>query len=178
MRVAVDIDNVTLEWQYHWADLYQHQFDVEIPLARLATWDACLTETVFESMAEFYEWFNEADGWRTQPFVPGVQGALRWIGKMPDCRFLFVTARPPSGERAALALAGQFQVPVEFRNDLSKRLVRADIWVDDSPEVLADLAAAGKRAIRFVRPWNEGSPATYSAGNWPDVMSYIKGEMS
>lgn len=193
MRIAIDLDNVAVEWQYHWMVLYNQWFGTELTKADGDSWDACTTKTHFNSMDEFYRWFESADGWKTQPFVPGAQGFLYNLDRI--CKdsagihsYLFVTSRPtPAGKLAAKDLAASlYGSQVAFADDNSKQQQNADIWIDDSPAVLASLEQAGKKSIRFNRPWNsvryvngfplEGvsdAPSTYSADNWQQVMDIL-----
>jgi 5'(3')-deoxyribonucleotidase len=176
VKLAIDIDNVVLEWQYHWPELYRQWFDREIPAAALDSWDACIDQTHFETMGDFYVWFDRADGWATQPYVPGAQGFL-WAVRHVH-HFEFVTSRPDAGEAGAAFLAGRWGTHVSFKGNRSKHLVKADLWIDDSPEVLTSLVENGKRAVRFDRPWNRKLPKKVEskllvASNWAEVANLV-----
>lgn len=184
MRIAIDLDNVMVEWQYHWANLYCKWFGRAIDWNDLDSWDACLTLTHFNTMGQFYDWFEAADGWKTQPFVDGAQGFLYQLREIqrkrelpgdPYVSWVFVTSRPTqAGKLAASELASSlYGSMVAFANDDSKGQQNADIWIDDSPAVLRALEQAGKKAIRFNRPWNDGAEATYVADNWNQVMDIL-----
>jgi 5'(3')-deoxyribonucleotidase len=174
MRIAVDIDNVVEDFQNGWAEEYVLWFDREPDPTRMGQWDALTTATHFETATQFWNWFQAANLWAKLPPVPGAQGGLEWMKAHPHVNFLFVTARPVHGELASRHLANRWNVPVEFRNDTSKHLAKADLWIDDSPAVLANLHAHGKPAIRLERPWNEGAPATFSAPHWPGILDILK----
>jgi hypothetical protein len=173
MRVAIDLDNTLLEWQYHWADLYQLWFDREVDQVALREWDACVNATHFESHVDFFEWFEQAHGLVAQPWVPGGPGALFWM-QQERIPFMFVTARHPAGVRQARELAKDWQAPIEFLSPKSKHLAAASVWIDDAPDVLENLVVHGKTAIRLERPWNEGAPATFSAATWPEIVEILK----
>lgn len=174
MRVAVDVDNVVEDFQNGWAEQYALWFDREPDPTKMGQWDALVTATHFETAGQFWSWFQRADVWSKLPPVPGAQGGLEWMKDHPSVHFLFVTARPPHGEAATAKLAANWSVPAVFLNDTSKHLAKADIWIDDSPSVLANLHANAKPAIRLERPWNEGAPATFSAPHWPGILDILK----
>lgn len=186
MRLGLDIDNCLVDWQDHWAELYRQWFDdwscfdydKEAEAWPLDAWDACLTHTRFNDMQEFYRWFARAGGWDTIPWENGAQGFLYDL-KQLQIPFVFVTSRPPEGRYSAVKLASEWGTSVHFcPNDQKWTSFGADcadgIWVDDAPEVLQSLADHDRTSIRFARPWNEGSPATYTAQGWNEVLSIIK----
>lgn len=174
MRIALDIDNVVLDWQGHWMDLYTLHFDREVPYEVTGLWDACTLGTHFADHDDFFGWFAEAGGWDSIGYVPGAPGALAWLKRQPGWRFEFVTSRPRAGEESARALARKHGTTVRFLGNRDKHLAHASLWIDDSPEVLTNLAEHGKRAIRLERPWNEGAPATWSAPHWPAILEILE----
>ena len=176
MRIAIDLDNVVVDWQNRWADLYEQWFDVKIPAVKRATWNACMDETHFESMDQFYNWFFVAGGWDIS-YLKGAQGALYQLSQRPNTFIHFCTSRPPAGRASAADLAGKWSTRVDFLNNASKHLSKADVWIDDSPEVLENLAANGKQAIRFEQPWNKSCTAfTHTAKNWREVLAILDKE--
>jgi hypothetical protein len=180
VKLACDIDNVVLEWQQTWADLYAEWFGKLVPAEALQSWNACLEATHFETMDEFYEWFNHAGGWALMPNVPGAMGGLWELQKL-KVPFSFCTARPKEGEPSAIRLAEKCSTTVTFLNAKSKHLAMATIWLDDSPEVLVNLVDHKKRAIRFDRPWNRALPKKYEskllvARDWSDVVEICAAE--
>lgn len=179
MRFVCDIDNVIVDWQSTWSELYTLWFDREVDPAVLDTWDACIEGTHFETMGQFFQWFDQADGWSraNENLVPGALGALQILGSFTD--LVLCTARPTAGEAPAQALAARLpgRPLVYFNNARSKHLVPGGgLWLDDSPEVLTNLVENGKRAIRFDMPWNRDLPEEvekelYVAHTWADVVA-------
>jgi 5'(3')-deoxyribonucleotidase len=174
MRVAVDIDNVTEDWEGGWVEAYQLWFDREVDPAQLGRWDAMTAATHFGSTAEFWAWFRRAEVWDRLEYVPGAPSGLEFLQTDPGFSFVFCTARPDHGSHASRRLATKWGTFVDFYNDTSKHLSRADIWIDDSPHVLENLADHGKPSIRLERPWNEGAPSTFSAATWPEIIAILK----
>jgi uncharacterized HAD superfamily protein len=179
IRLGVDLDNTLLEWQYHWADLYGQWFGRTIPVKDLGSWNACLDLTHFTTMNEFYDWFDRANGWDTQPYVKGAAGAL-YMFEQAGIQFQFVTARPRVGGVAARRWAAQEWPghPVNVLGNQDKHNAPADLWIDDSPDVLTSLVRHGKRAVRFDRPWNrdldKGTESrVLAAKTWTDVVDIV-----
>lgn len=178
MRLAVDVDNVVLEWQYHWSDLYATWFARRVDAEMLMRWDGCIAGTHFKDMAEFFDWFHRANGWRTRPWVPGAPGALDELHEL-GVDLTFCTACPTEAEGPTTQILQPWLVyptsHIDFLQPKSKHLCRADLWVDDSPEVLDNLAANGKKSIRFQQPWNKRHKgATAFATDWVGVVNLVK----
>lgn len=180
MRVGIDIDNVVLEWQYHWPDLYRRWYAddrfVDTP-ALLDEWDACLEHTRFSGMVQFYDWYTAAGGWDTAPYVPGAPGTLTDL-RRNGIEFVFVTSRPHQGRQSAHHLANKWQTTVRFMPNEEKFLAPVDVWIDDAPDVLKSLTHHGCRAIRFERPWNRklgrrAETALAGSGTWPAMLELI-----
>jgi len=177
VKLAIDIDNCVLEWQYHWARLYEQWFSEKLDQDALGSWNACLDLTKFENMDQFYAWYSVADGWDTQPYVYGAKGFL-WELRQDKVHYEFVTSRPWDGEEPAKRLARRESTTVLFRGNQAKWTAHADLWVDDSPEVLTSLVEHGKRAVRFDQPWNRDLPKKVEkqllvATTWPEVRQHV-----
>jgi hypothetical protein len=182
VKLAVDIDNVTLAWQDHWIEQYSLWFDREVPADQQAAWAGFYDGTHFERPELFWAWMDEARVWWSLPPVPGALGAL-WTLKTAGHHLEFVTARPPGdGQRSAETFASghlesaphRLFVPIRFLNGTSKHLAKCDLWIDDSPEVLSNLMEHNKKCIRFARPWNESAPSTHTATDWWQVLAIIE----
>lgn len=175
MRVAIDLDNVVLGWQAHWAHLYNFWFDTNITDDQLDSWDACLDLTRFNSMNEFYAWFEVAGGWETLPYIPGAQGALLALEEA-GIPYMFCTSRPiQAHQHTSTWAARQHKASVDFLNNASKHLAKASVWIDDSPEVIANLLAHDKQVIVFDQPWNRQVDKTVPrAHGWAEAVTLIK----
>jgi 5'(3')-deoxyribonucleotidase len=175
VRLAVDVDNVTVAWQEHWLDAYPLWFDREVDHTKLGLWRCHVEGTHFPSANQFFKWMEKAGLWDDIPYVPGAAGALWELQKHPHHSFIFCTARHEGRpQETARVLAEVWDAPIDFRNAQSKHLTKADLWVDDSPEVLASLLANGKPCIRFEQPWNVGVDATFHARDWHEVLEIVE----
>lgn len=57
----------------------------------------------------------------------------------------------------------------------SKASVPGQIYIDDSPTVLADLADKKPVVYRFVQPWNNPTAGVLNAHGWADLVAQITG---
>lgn len=176
--IAVDIDGVTQEFQCHWIRLYEEEFDHRVPYELRGSWDCLIDGTHFKSGAAFFKWYEYAEGWATMPYHCGARTGLRKLRQL-GVPFKFVTARPDEAIEATAWLARDWDVEFEIRGADDKRnSPDVDLWIDDGPHVLSSLAEHGKDSIRFIQPWNEGSPATFHAASWDEVVEIVKSRTS
>ncbi|HKZ20311.1 MAG TPA: hypothetical protein VJQ57_09390 [Acidimicrobiia bacterium] len=183
MKIACDIDHVTLDFRAAWTELYFTWFDrhpVDIDAEAVDKWNF-LPSTHFKDYDEFYEWFDVANGWAKLPFVTGALGGL-WSLVKAGHNIELVTARNPGAARVAahglakdLTLAFARPIQVSFLSGQNKWQAKADVWIDDSPEVLKELKAHSKKGIRFNKPWNKTSPYFAKADDWFEVLNIVKG---
>lgn len=173
MRVALDLDNVVLGWQVGWIERYEHDFDRQVDITAAGLWDGHVQGTHFGSAAEFFHWMDAAGVWASLKPLRGALGAI-WELQHTGHDVVFCTARPEGPARqTAVHFAYTQGVPIEFREPAEKHLTDADVWVDDSPEVLQSLRRHDRRAIRFVQPWNQSWQAPHSAYCWNDVLTIV-----
>ena len=188
-RIAIDIDNVTLEFQPYWQELYETWFGVPVIEEYMGEWDAVVDGTHFETSQEFFAWFDRAGGWDDMPWVPGAPGAIEHLAKSNS--IVFVTSR--SGPAATAATQRWFkrhedeswpnaQLRVSVMN---KTVVPASVYIDDAPHHIDDLFDLDRNVIIFDQPWNQGIEDVlpdgvgrlWRAENWFDVIEIIEEEL-
>ena len=172
MRLALDADGCSVDLDAGLIRAYKTWFGIDTAPAK--TWDDPVTRTHFESCDEIFEWLEHVpDFWAELDPIPGALGAIHALSSRHDV--VIATARPASSvdqTRRWYKHWGLGHLPIVFCAD--KAAADALVYVDDSPDVLADLAKAGHPAIRYRQPWNtnkkcKGTPAN----NWSDVMRLI-----
>jgi hypothetical protein len=184
MRISVDLDNTVLEFQPHWADLYEPWFGLPVDREQLDTWTAGATATHFNGMGEMLDWFQRAGGYRNMPYEPGAPGGidrLRASGNLLS----FVTARVGPAERDTLewhrASPWSDVQLITGRGD--KWSLPFGLYIDDSPEVIKGCAAHGRFVIVFDKPWNKGverelktaeKRLVHRAKNWHEVTELVR----
>jgi uncharacterized HAD superfamily protein len=177
MRIAVDLDNVTLSFQDHWAQLYAEWFDTHIDPVELTAWDAITDATHFRTGAEFFDWFHRAGGWDNMPWIPGAPGGIdHLIGS--GHQVTFVTARSGDAVRKTRDWHQWSPWPdVPLRFAITKSALDLDLYIDDAPPVAQDVLASGKPVIVFDQPWNRDlpqQPLLYRAHGWREVVEYVE----
>lgn len=183
-RIAIDIDNVTLNWQRRWIELYQTWFGEVLDIENLGTWTACVDETHFETSAEFFTWFDGARGWDDMDWVRGAPGAIQDLARQHS--IVFVTSRhTDEAHNATVRWFRQWehlwdgaQLRTKAGNKLS---TPSSIHIDDSPHVIEQFVEAKRPIIIFDQPWNkdvhEGTGPVWRARGWTDVLEIIEEEL-
>lgn len=192
MRIAVDLDNVTSNFQPAWADLYEEWFDLEVDRSKLTTWTSCVDETHFETEREFFAWYVErANGFFRQPLIPGALGAIDQL--LADGHHIdFVTSR--NGSSAEAQTRGWIVQNTPFvigqqRGQVGLRMAAGtkagypySLFIDDSPHVIEACIEASKPVIIFDQPWNselvppQGRSKSWArrALDWHEVLVLVK----
>jgi hypothetical protein len=155
MKLGIDVDGVLANFQLGWSQAYERWYPGNLNRSKLDQWDAITAGTHFESANDFWDWSDTANVWRQLPVMPGSQGGL-W-----DLR-----------QQTRNNVKGGYPLH-EFHFVDLKSEAPVDVWIDDSPIVLAELRDAGKTAIKFNHPWNKGAPCTANASNWRGIVSII-----
>ena len=176
MRIGVDIDGVVLEFQARWAELYAEYFDRFVPYEALRSYDALLTETHFEDMVEFNDWFSRAGGWRDMPWIPGSRGGLDAL-VAGGHGITLVTARPRCAEFETKGWWHKLPLDCLLAFTDQKHEVDCDLYIDDTKHVIESLVANGKKAVIFDQPWNRSTintaGSTVRAADWHQVVEIV-----
>lgn len=178
MRVGIDIDNVTLNFDPYWVELYEEWFDLPANYDYLGSWDSIVTATHFSRHDQFFDWFNRAGGWRDMPWEPGAPGG---IDTLVDLGFLpvFVTTRDghavePTVEWHKSSPFNRIQLYTGIR---SKTSVPCSAYVDDAPHHCRQLHDAGRFVVVFDQPWNQDvetdGETIVRATNWHEVVDWL-----
>lgn len=182
MIVGVDLDGVTLDFNRRWRDLYYEWFGIKP--TNSGSWHSLVEDTHFDSFDDFFYWFARAGGWEGVPYVPGAPGGIDELLRLGH-QVWFVTAR--QGYFAGTATHRWFQESPWatsarlYMNQQEKSVQRCTIYVDDAPHVVADVTNAGRPALLFDRPWNQGVKETElitRVSNWTEVIEQIKKKRS
>jgi hypothetical protein len=182
MKIGVDIDNVTLEFQPFWAEVYEEWFGVAVDPEVLKDWDALIAGTHFKSGTAFFDWFARAGGWERMPWEKGAPGGIDALLERGHS-VTFVTARsnPQSVEATKRWFANSpwgKQLGVQLVTHAERKsTVPCSIYVDDAPHNVEEIVNAGKPAIVFDKPWNQElvtGDLVLRAYSWFEVVSLIE----
>jgi hypothetical protein len=169
--VSFDLDGTLLDFEQ--AFTYKYTTWYNRPQYRWTEWDDVLTYTHFGTYRELFSWCDYAGVWNNMPYLPGAPGAVDALIRA-GLNVKFVTAR--STGAAKLATQAWFERSPWFDvADLAfsstKLDVECDIWIDDSPKVIAGLIEAGHGPRVIVRRqlWNEGITSVFGSHDYDEI---------
>lgn len=189
MHVAVDLDDVTLEFFPGVLHSFYTEYGVN-PQYDAAPWGeyalAFTKHPMFKESGykDWWGWLKDREWlWATFPAVPGAIGGikrLRAAGHYVEC----VTSKPTWAEHNVWKWLGKWRPPFNrvtiVSNGQSKlHFTPADVIVDDKRATCDEFVAAGRRAVLFDRTASvsgflgHGS-SLYVAYDWEHVLSGIR----
>lgn len=177
MRIGLDLDGVTVDFDRGWVQQYNRQFSPGADLfavRKYARWHAFNQFAHFNDTREFWQWAMDVPAfWFSMPPVDGAVGSIQFLQREGH-EFVVITHRWPSaeGETRAWLIAHGLQIE-EQHYGVDKGSVDVDLWIDDGPHVLTELHEAGKHAVKFERAYNLRHPATASVRDWSEFVAYL-----
>lgn len=195
MHIAVDMDDVVVDFTNYVLECIKREYGVEIPVLEITDWDdnPLKNATLFGPGKTWWDWLMTRDWlWAKCPAVEGAIGGLQTLRDMGH-RLELLTSKPLWAEWVVWAWAGKWRPPVhgitiadhtakQAKHDLTDAL----LLVDDAIHNVAPWTATGRSAILFDRPWNRNLPADqigrvprriFRAHDWAGVVRLVK-EMS
>lgn len=155
MRVAVDLDDVIYPWTDTARAMLREYHKIEVPPAQTWTW---IRDHVTPDKWNWL-WTEGVDRglFRHGALSAGAEPALRQLAQIGD--LVVVTARPESARWDTYAWLSRYKIPVNEVHVVAgrpKSTVRADLYIDDSPHVIADLIAnTTAHVVCYAHPWND-----------------------
>jgi 5'(3')-deoxyribonucleotidase len=177
IRVGVDMDGVLADFNTGWMTRYNHDFGTELEALMVQEWDGLHRLTHFGSMAEFWAW-AQGEGrstFRDAPPLPGAIEAIRRIGAKH--RVAIVSSKFEWAIPDSLSWLAEHAVPAREVHFLwDKTLARCDIYLDDAPHQLQELAASLPEAVvcRMVHPWNGPLPGVVDVHSWEEFEAIVE----
>jgi len=185
MKIAVDLDGVCYEFQRTYRYMIREYRGVEMPpVSEFWTyWDA---QKQFGTKAD-HDWMW-GGGVKKGLFRYGhmVTGARRGLEQLQQDRhkLIVVTHRPESAVTDTLEWVSLYFKGIRLSgfhilsSQNSKTTIPWDVLIDDKKENIQDARAAGRQAILFSRPWNEGwdwmSTGARRASDWEEVANVVR----
>jgi hypothetical protein len=183
-RIGLDLDGVCYDWDAHARDLLRARIarrgDPVPPVLHEVSrhWNA-ISEMV---AAEDWRWlWAEAEGlFSGSSCLPGTVPGVRALCALGEVTV--ITSRPRRAWHEtttwlARVLADAPVRGVHFVGSDSKSVVACDVYVDDSPEVLHDLARRGCRTVAMLQPWTSGNgwgpPPEPHARTWDEIVAHV-----
>ena len=178
-RVAIDLDDVILDFTGGLRSSVKTEYDVVIPPFR--TWNiaAVLDPIIGHS---WWKWMKNRDWlWKTFPAVPGAIGSIN-ILRSNGYFIEIITSKPDWAEASVWQWMGRWRPSVDRVSlvrdgDIKADFSDADILIDDKPQNCEEWVASGRPAVLFSRPHNQQKvphPLIHRADSWADVRALVE----
>ena len=157
LRIAIDLDGVLADASKIWIRLLKQRFEITIKKEDVNEWD--LYRKLGISRKEFEDVFNDA--WKEWELVEETEenlfqkiNLIKNLGKTD-----LVTARNQKTMNDVMKWLEEKKI--KFDNIIvvgefeSKAKLDYDIFIDDSPIQITEMANSGKLSLLYMQPWND-----------------------
>jgi len=153
MKIAIDLDGVLFQWMEHWTNAHPAQPEPKTPMA----YDH-VHELAGLTKAQFWAWCRRRVGFSGVALYPGAAEALARLESKGHT--VVLATNRPTWARKETVEAVQTLPHSGLYMGSDKLDVNADMWVDDNPHVIAQVAAeySKQSAVLMSRPWNSILP--------------------
>jgi uncharacterized protein len=179
LRLGIDLDGVVCDFNAGWMRLHMAEFGSDLHPEMVVTWNNLHELGGFADMQAFWRW---AQGNADRPSIfrhlepyPGAVETLRAL-RDEGHDVVIVTAKPRWAIPDTLRWIADHELPTnEIHVRFRKHQVACDVYLDDSPIVLPELAEHRPSAVvcRMVRPWNEAVVGTRDVEDWPAFRALV-----
>lgn len=185
MHVAVDMDDVMLEFTQHILDCVAREYGPSYGIEEITDWDdnPLKHDRRFVGGGTWWDWLRTRDWlWAKAPAVPGAVGGIQQLRDMGH-HVELLTTKPTWAEWTVWAWLGKWRPAVHQVTIVPTGGSKADysdalILVDDALHNLVPWAATGRTAIVYDRPWNQAPEGPtrrlWRAHNWGQVVRRIE----
>lgn len=170
LSTALDIDDLLMECTSYAIRLAneKYQFDPPMTIYEKETWGK-----MGKRIDTIYQYFNDADFYRTQPVYKGAKEFVRKLSQMTE---VYVsTAVPPEfmGIRAQRIMEEFPEIPADhIYMGSSKDKIHVDILFDDAMHNI--LASNAKYPILMRRPWNQEATGIMAVNNYDEFLKLVE----
>lgn len=176
-HLAIDLDDVCLDFTGGVRAAVQREFAVEIPESAFEAWDLhpVLDPIIGRS---WWKWLREREWlWSNFPAVDGAVGGLerlRHEGYYLEC----VTSKPRWAEYNTWRWLGKWRLPfnrvtIVGEKDRKIDFTDAELLIDDKPANLTPFVDAGRQGILFARPHNRHEQFPSRVRDWPELVAQL-----
>lgn len=181
MRIGLDLDGTSIDFDKAWVDRYNDWFDAEVDIEDVRAngkWHAFNRFTHFGTVDTFWAWAMQVpDFWLRMEPIRGALGGIYHLLRMGH-EFVVITHRHESAQAETEEWLHRHwphrghELP-EQHYAVDKGLVDCDLWIDDAPHVISRLMDAEKHVVKYDRPYNDRTHATATVGSWREFVAYV-----
>ncbi len=179
MRLGIDLDGVVADFNAGWMKIHAEEFGTDLHPDMVDSWNCLHRIGGFADMREFWSWASP------KPHRPSV---FRYLEPYPTAvdslralvrdghRVVIVTTKPHWARIDTFRWLADTDLPTtEVHMSDRKYEVDCDVYLDDAPHVLAELAEhrPGATTCRFVRPWNRPVAGTHDIAGWAEFVEVV-----
>lgn len=181
MKIAIDLDDVVLDFVGGLRTVLKNEYAVELTDEQIFQWNL---HPILDPIVgrNWWSWLKDRDWlWSTFPAIDGAIGGidkLRRQGHYLVC----VTSKPEWAEHNVWKWLGKWrpsfqQVIITKEGETKAHATDADVLVDDKLENVVEFAKTGRFAILFDSPHNRKEslpPGVVRAVDWMQVLELIE----
>lgn len=179
MRLGIDMDGVLCRFNDGWTAIHRSEFGSDVHAGLVLEWDGLHAIGGFGDMDAFWKWAGPQDH-RPSIFrhLEAFDGAIEAVHQLAaeGHDLVIITAKPPWAVPDTLFWLADQAIPVTAVHFVeNKASVACDLYIDDAPHNLEEIAAARPEAtvLRMVRPWNEPVEGVTDVGDWTEIYDVV-----
>lgn len=177
LRIVVDIDGVLFDWDASARELLAHHRNVSVP--PFEHWDFVQDHVSHEDWRFLWNEGIELGLFRNKAPYPNAQKGVERLQQLGHVAF--VTSRPYSACRDTFSWLSRYfdarECHILNGSLKSSVLPQANVYIDDSPQVIGDLIEnTDSPIVVFHREWNRNVPETdrvVRAHGWEEVVQVV-----
>lgn len=180
--LGVDLDGVCRDWGGALRKVWQQETGQVVSADDCSSYD--LRQVFRHPAADIHEIAFRSHVDQVCGRAPEITGARRALSVLRDegVRLIAITAHPSVLARYwTLQWLINWGFPfdgVEFTGrGVPKSIVACDLYIDDAPDVVAELQDKGRRVLIFDQPYNRGIEGT-RVRDWDEALSLVRAEVA
>lgn len=178
LRLGIDLDGVVADFNAGWINQYNAEFDGEVPIDAVQTWDQLHALTHFRDNGEFWTWAAGHGAGSIFRHLDPYTNAVETLVALADAghEIVIITSKPDWAVHDTYAWLADRRIPTREVHIIERKWkVDCDVYLDDAPHQLASLIRRRPEATtcRFVRPWNVPIAGSVDVGSWADFATLV-----
>ncbi len=178
MHIAVDLDDVVLDFVGNLVAVLQREYGSTLTQEDITEWD--LRKVLDPIVGEnWWHWWKRRDWlWAQAPAVPGAIGGLTTLRRKGHYLEV-VTSKPDWAEAQTWRWLGKWRPPVQqvtiVGPDARKvDFTEADLIIDDKPDNCLQFVNEDREAILFDRPHNRSEQRFMRVASWENIPTLVE----